>query len=90
MDALEELAALCEAEVHVSINPQKSTYESITKYLEFLEEEIDPEVLSEMIKRDRMVWVQAYPHTPIGFYCVYHYDINEAMQQVLEAVKANA
>ena len=85
--ALEELADLCKAEVHVSMNPHTATYETIQDYLEVQEEEIEPEILAEMIKRNRMVWVQAYPTTPIGFYVVYHYDIETAIQEVLEAVK---
>ena len=29
-----------------------------------------------MVKRNTIVKVQAYPHTPIGCYVVYHYDID--------------
>jgi hypothetical protein len=89
MEALKELADLCKAEVSVSINPQKSTYESIPAWLDSLPEDepFDENLIAEMVKRDRLVWVQAYPVTPIGFYVAYHWDIEEAIKQVLEAVK---
>jgi hypothetical protein len=85
---LNQLADLCSCEVSVSINPHTANYETIEGYLEFQAEEIEPEILAKMIKRNRLVWVQAYPTTPIGFYVVYHYDIDEAIQQVLEAVRS--
>jgi hypothetical protein len=40
-----------------------------------------------MVKRDIVVKVQAYPNGATGFFSVYHYDIDKAVDIVLEAVK---
>lgn len=94
MTNLEELISLCKGVVSVTVNPQTANYESVKGYMAerinydpFLMEEIGQDVIDEMIKRDTIVWVQAYPLTDVGYYITYHYDLNEAIQIVLKAVK---
>lgn len=88
MEKFKELVSLCAASVEISVNDHKDCYESVEQYLKNEnKKDIDKAILDEMIKRDTIVKVQAYPHTPIGFYIVYHYDIDEAVNIVLEAVK---
>ena len=82
-DNLERIVDLCAAEVSVTINAHKSTYETVEGYLKVQEEEIDSDVLKVMIAMDKMVCVQAYPSTPIGFYVVYHYNIDMALSEML-------
>lgn len=90
MRQLEELVSLCKCSVEISINDHKDCYESVEQYIKEDErEDIDNEVFSEMIKRDTIVRVQAYPHTPIGFYVIYHYDIEKAVEMAIDAVKSN-
>lgn len=86
MDALKELSNKCKSSVHVIVNGHKSNYESIEEFVRYRDlddDEIKKDVYDEMIKTDFCVEVQFYPDTPIGFYIVYHYDIELALKEAL-------
>ena len=88
MKKFKELVSLCKASVEISVNDHKDYYESVEQHINEEErKDIEKEVFEEMVKRDIVVKVQAYPHTPIGFFVVYHYDIDKAVNIVLDAVK---
>lgn len=88
MEKFKELVSLCKASVEISVNDHKDYYESVEQHInEEDRENIDKEVFEEMVKRDIVVKVQAYPNNPIGFFVVYHYDIDKAVDIVLDAVK---
>lgn len=94
MEKFKELMSKCKCSVSIEVNGHRDYYDSVEKHMEDVNAGSDtpvttPEVLAEMIKRDTVVWVQAYPDTPIGFYVVYHYDIDLALDQMLECVKNN-
>ncbi len=90
MDKLKELIAICKASVSVTVNQHKDFYQSVESYIddeihhnENLINEIGVDVYQEMIKRDVIIEVQAYPDTPIGFYKVYHYNLDKAIELVI-------
>lgn len=88
MEKFKELVSLCKASVEISVNAHKDSYESVEQYIrEEWREDIDKEVFDEMVRRDFIVSVQAYPHTPVGCFLVYHYDINAAIDIMLDVVK---
>ena len=88
MNKFKELVSLCKASVEISVNDHKDCYESVEQYIdEEKRKDIEKDVFDEMVKRDTVVRVQAYPHTPIGFFVVYHYDIDIAVDIALDAVK---
>ena len=88
MEKFKELVSLCKASVEISVNDHKHYYESVEQHISKEQrEDIEKEVFEEMVKRDTVVRVQAYPHTPIGFFVVYHYDIDLAVDIALDAVK---
>lgn len=63
-------------------------YESVENHINEEEKgDIEKEVFYEMVKRDTVVRVKAYPQTPISFFVVYHYDIDMAIDIALETVK---
>ncbi|CAB4128085.1 hypothetical protein UFOVP104_15 [uncultured Caudovirales phage] len=88
MEKFKELVSLCKASIQISVNDHKDYYESVEQHINEEErEDIEKDVFDEMVKKDTVVRVQAYPQTPIGFFLVYHYDIDIAIEKVLEAVK---
>lgn len=88
VDILNRIVDMCEAEVSIAINPHKSTYETVDGYLKVQEDidpdMVDPHVRNVMVAMDKIVWVQAYPTTPIGFYVVYHYSVSMALSEMLQ------
>lgn len=90
MERFKELVKLCKASVEISVNDHKDYYESVEQHIDEEDrEDIEKEIFEEMIKRDTIVKVQVYPDTPIGFFVIYHYDIDKAVDIALHTVKNN-
>ena len=88
MDKFKELLSLCKCSVEVAVNDHKDYYESVSEHLtEDDKEGLSEEVLNEMIRRDTVIRVIAYPNTPVGNYCVYHYDLDMAIDIIINAIK---
>ena len=93
MERFKQLVSLCKASVEISVNNHRDYYQSVKSYIEDansandLFDDLDLKVYDEMIRRNTIVEIQAYPDTPIGFYKVYHYDIDIAMDEIIEAIK---
>lgn len=80
----------CKASISISVNDHKDNYESVLECLadEIAEGEIDKDILDEMVKRSTIVYVHAYPATPVGFYDCHHYDLEAAIDIIIESIKA--
>jgi hypothetical protein len=88
MNKIKQLQSLCKCGVSVIINQHKNYYDSVEQYFtDNDDDEIEPEIMQKMIESDTVVWVQAYPNTPVGFYSTYHYDLDAALDIILNAVK---
>lgn len=78
-------------EVHVMVNGHRGGYETVAFTLKHGDEGLfDPDeadVEAECIRRNEMVIVQVYPHTPIGFYRIGHYDLRAAIEKAYELTK---
>jgi len=91
MKKLKELVALCKCSVTVSINDHKDYYETVKEHISEEEvEDIDKDVFDKMIEKDTIVHVQAYTRTPVGFYVIYHYDIDKAINQMIKIAKGES
>lgn len=92
IDLLMQLLARCHCEVSVLVNAHRNYYESAAQYLDRYEgnDDDDASVRAEMIARDTIVEVQAYPTTPVGFYVARHWDVTTALRAVLDAVTAES
>ena len=74
-------------------NQHKDYYQDPEHYIRDLTpggeelDEVPRDVIEEMIKRDTIIELQFYPRTPVGFYKIYHYDIDAAIEQALEIAR---
>ena len=89
-DKLSELVSLCNCGVYVEVNPHRDSYQTAGDWLEDHQlmspdciDDIDPEVISEMMRTDTVVDIQFYASTPVGFYRVIHHDLSEALDEAL-------
>jgi len=95
MEKLKQLIALCKASVSIEVNKHRDYYESVEESLrdtcnwEDTRREIDNEVYAQMISRDTVVRIQFYPNTPVGFYLIYHYDLEKALDLALSVLEEN-
>lgn len=83
MEKLIKIVSHCKKSVEISINDHRNYYESVEEHLQEVKQDIDPNILKKMIEKDTIVVIQAYPETSIGFFKVYHYDIEKACDIML-------
>ena len=90
MNNLQELVNKCKGSVSLEANAHRDCYETIEQYIngnpfnEDIWNETEPDVKQKIIETNTLIEIQFYPLTPIGFYRVYHYDVNEAINEALK------
>lgn len=92
MEKLKELMSKCKCSVSITINNHKDFYQTASEYIEELilfDTEVDKSIIDKIIDLDTIVEVHAYPNTPIGFFKVIHYDLDLAMDLMIEVVNNN-
>lgn len=93
MDKIEKLLSGCKCGVYISVNGHRDSYKSIREKLEDIPpddlEEISEEIKAKMIETDTLVNIHFYPDTPIGFYSIYHWDLEKALDMALECLEEN-
>ena len=95
MDKLKELLGLCKASVTIQVNYHRDYYQGVKEYIEEQQldaitiNEIGKDIYAKMIETNTIIEIQAYPNTPIGSYTIYHYDIDEAINEMLTCIKTN-
>jgi hypothetical protein len=94
MTPLDKLLSLCKCGVHITVNAHRNYYETAENYWKGLcagdkdlVNEVSPEVVKTMLDTNTIVQIQAYPETPVGFYSVYHYDINKAIEEAIRCLE---
>lgn len=88
MNKLNELMSRCKCGVYLSVNAHRDVYESVEDYTKDIvictDDVIDDDILEKMIETNTIIELQYYPDTPIGFYKIYHYDLDMALDEALE------
>lgn len=92
--SLKKICELCKAGVHIDVNGHKDIYISVDDYLAdeadvslgmkelvMAELEISADVYDKMISLDTVIKAQFYPHTPIGSYTVYGFDVDNVIDR---------
>lgn len=93
MEKLKELFDLCKATVHINYNENLDLYLNVEDFLAAQEQyvddplAIDAEVRKIMVEKNQMITIQAFPNTPIGFFIVYHWDLEAAVNEMLDILK---
>jgi len=90
MSDLNKLISLCKASITIEINDHKTYYQTVREWaldminrMEIQPDDIPPEIFAEMEKRDTVISIHFYPDTPVGFYRIFHYDMDEAIKLAL-------
>ena len=84
MKKLQDLINKTKCSVSIDINNHRDYYETIEQHIEPDDREnISDDVWVKMIELDTCVRLQFYPDTPIGFYVIYHYDVEMAIDIAL-------
>ena len=90
IDKLKTLIEKCANSVSVEVNQHRDFHQSVEEYfkdnsiMEDYLEDIDVEVYKKMIELDTIVEIQFYPTNSVGFFKVFHYDLETALDIALE------
>lgn len=89
MDKLKELMSLCKCGVHITVNEHRDYYDTAAQKLENAASndsppEIEDSVRAKMIETDTIVVIHFYPDTPVGYFEIWHHDIEAALDEALE------
>lgn len=92
MDKLKELLSRCKCSVTLTVNDHRDYYETAEQALDEAAgqdslPEIEPEIRAAMIAADTIIKLQFYPTTPIGFYSIWHHDLDAALDIALGCFK---
>ena len=92
MSKLAELITRCKCSVSVEVNQHRAYYQVAEFYLAERDvkspEDVAADVFAKMVETDTVVEVQFYPSTPIGFYRIWHYDVDAALGEAIAALDA--
>ena len=87
MSEMKELMNLCKASVSIEINVHKDYYQTVSDYIESETINVSEVIKSKMVELDTTITIYAHPDTPVGFYKIYHYDLNEAIKLTIKTIK---
>lgn len=93
MGLLKKLMEKCKCGVFLVVNEHRDYYQSAQERLDnhYMRLECPPEipedVKKKMIELDTIIELQFYPDTPIGSYCILHWDLDTALDEALEIIK---
>jgi hypothetical protein len=91
MNKLMKLLDNCACGVYITFNEHRDCYLTAAEELEDLSGHGCPpnlasEVRQVMVDTDTIIRIQVYPHTPVGSYTVYHYDLDSALAEALDCL----
>jgi hypothetical protein len=88
MENLNKLIQKCKCGVHLSVNKHRDYHETVEQYFiknKYLED-VDKDVFEKMKELNTIIELHYYPDTPIGFYNIFHYDLQMAIDEALHSL----
>lgn len=92
MEKLNKLIQRCKCCVYLKVNSHRDYNETVEQYFKSYPsyeedlENIDKDVYEKMKEINTIIELQYYPDTSIGFYKVYHYDLEMAIDIALSSL----
>lgn len=81
----------CKCGLYVFINEHRDDYQTAEQYIDnmdcYTNLDVSDDVKAEMIEQNQIVNIKAYTQTPVGCFNVYHYDLNKALDELIECIK---
>lgn len=83
MDKLLELIRRCEGGVLLDVNEHRNLYQAPADWLKEQDEEVEESVVEKIVSTGQTVDLRFYPHTPVGFFRIIHFDVEQALDEAL-------
>ena len=84
IEKIKELKSKCLFGVYISINEHRDVYQTIDEFISHPEVNyINNDIYNKMIETDTLISITCYPTTPSGCYVSYHYDLEMALENLL-------
>jgi hypothetical protein len=94
IDKVKKLMVGCKCGVYISVNEHKDYYESAKQYIAkaieniYYPEDTDQITKDKMESMDSIVKIQFYPETPVGFYNVWSYSLDDALDSAISILES--
>ena len=96
MERFKNLVSSCKCSVSISVNKHRDYYETAAQHFDNLHsmspdliKDIDKNTMDKMVEYNTIVNISFYPDTPVGFYAVYHYDLDLALDIAVKIIEDN-
>ena len=88
-EKLLKLKELSKCGVSIDINEHKNNNETIEEYVESISlyKYVEFELIDKIKQHDTIVSIQFYPENSIGWYIVYHYNLETAIDEALKILQ---
>lgn len=86
MNKFKKLVSLCKCSVSLTVNNNRDYYETVEQYMDGQKLEVgdvDVEILNKMKELDIIIELQFCPKAPIGFFRLFHYDVDLILDKAL-------
>lgn len=85
------LQELCEFSLTIEVNNHKDYFQSVSEYMSESDkmEDLNTTIYNNMVSTNTIVEIQAYPRTPNGFYKTFHYDLDKAIDEMIDILIKN-
>lgn len=94
-DKFEGIAAKCKGSSNLSYHAIPADMDAEDIQLCYMGGEMEPDdyvgdypdtgaFISAVKEKQTLLWIQCYPHTPVGFWSYYGFDFNELMDHVIK------
>lgn len=89
MEKLIKIMSLCKCSISLVINNHRDTHSSVSECIEDLmslgltTEDLPDDIVSEMIRLDTIIDLQFYPNNSVGFFVLFHYDLDLILDRAL-------
>jgi len=97
INKLQQIQQKCKCSINLSINDYRNYYQSIRKGIDEInrmledwgDDLLSEEMINKMIEHEMIVELCFYPDTPVGSYNIFHYDIEQALEEALRILNNN-
>lgn len=86
---LRYLMSLVQCSMSIDLDQHKVFYQTVEDYFSegHNRDKPDEEVFSTMVKLNTIVEIHVFPDTPVGSYLVCHYNLEDAVERMIEVIE---
>lgn len=96
MERIKRLISTCKGSISIEIDGHKDCYDTVSHYVLGKHSQSDDQefaqsdVFAKMVELGTCINVRFYPHTPVSFFSIWHYDLDMALDIAMECLDSDS